>query len=234
MIANFSDILNNTQTTSNAKPLLKPWEIHHVRFVEAVKANVQGKSDPTKNYDILRVKFENENGYYTESIFYPHDGDDTRQTYPNANGGETVRPSRFEQTMTLIAQIADVLNHDGFVNMQKASSKFKSFDDVVTAFIKITTPAKGKETNIKLVGTTRDGKVLPASPRVCAISSKTGEKFTCNNFIGENLFFTPYETGQRNTYMNAKPTNMSENNLDFDSVDTTTIEDGDPFDDLLK
>lgn len=95
--------------------------------------------------------------------------------------------------------------------MQAASSKFKSFDDVVTAFIKITDVAKGKETNLKLVGRTQNGSVVAGLPKFVAVN-KNGEKFTCDNFVGDKLFFSAYEEGKKAEYQNAKPTDMSSAN----------------------
>ena len=128
--------------------------------------------------------------------------------------------------MTFIAQVAEVLNPEGFKKMQAASSKFKSFDDVVTAFIKITDVVKGKATHLKLVGKTKDGNVTAALPKFVAIS-KNGEKFTCDNFVGDKLFFSAYEEKKKAEYQNAKPTDMS-------SVDSTIAEnvDGQPSEEI--
>ena len=117
--------------------------------------------------------------------------------------------------MTFIAQVAEVLNPEGFKKMQAASAKFRSFDDVVTAFIKITDSAKGKETNLKLVGRTQNGNVVASLPKFVAIN-KNGEKFTCDNFVGDKLFFSAYEESKKAEYLSAKPTNM-------DSGENSTI-----------
>ena len=138
--------------------------------------------------------------------------------------------------MTFIAQVAEVLNPEGFKKMQAASSKFKSFEDVVKAFIKITDPAKGKETNLKLVGRTqKDGTVVAALPKFVAIS-KTGEKFTCDNFLGNKLFFSAYEETRKKEYQQAKPTNMAvEQTTDMQDIDNAPkgSEDAIDFDSLL-
>lgn len=221
-----------TQATSNVQPRLKPWGIYPVKFTGARKETIKGKKDPNAVYEILKVRFEGKEGYYEESIFYPKDGDDTRPTYKNKEGHEYQGASSFDRTMTFIAQVAEVLNPEGFKKMQAASSKFKSFDDVVTAFIKITDSVKNKETKLKLVGKVQDGNVVACLPKFVAIN-KNGEKFTCDNFIGDNLFFSAYEESRKAEYLNAKPTNMdnsaivkevdtkpegSENDIDFDSL----------------
>lgn len=203
--------LATTQATSNVQQRLKPWGIYPVKFAGARKETINGKKDPSAVYDILKVRFEGEEGYYEESIFYPKEGDDQRPTYTNKDGHEYQGASPFDRTMTFIAQVAEVLNPEGFKKMQAASAMFKSFDDVVKAFIKITDPAKGKETNLKLVGRTQNGSVVAGLPKFVAIN-KNGEKFTCDNFIGDKLFFSAYEESKKAEYANAKPTDMSSAN----------------------
>lgn len=200
--------LANTQATANVQQRLKPWGIYPVKFSGARKEVIQGKKDPNATYEILKVRFDGEDGYYEESIFYPKAGDEQRPTYTSKDGHEYQGASSFDRTMTFIAQVAEVLNPEGFKKMQEASSKFRSFDDVVKAFITITDKVKGKETNLKLVGRTQNGNVVPGLPKFVAIN-KNGEKFTCDNFIGDKLFFSAYEEARKAEYANAKPTDMS-------------------------
>lgn len=227
--------LATTQATSNVSYRLKPWGIYPVKFTGARKEVIQGKKDPSMTYEILKVRFDGEDGYYEESIFYPKPGDEKRPVYTSREGHEYEGASSFDRTMTFIAQVAEVLNPEGFKKMQAASSKFKSFDDVVTAFIKITDPVKGKDTNLKLVGKTqKDGTVVAVLPKFVAIS-KTGEKFTCDNFVGDKLFFSAYEEKKKAEYANAKPTDMSNdipaeiNDIDKSSASSDDID----FDSLL-
>lgn len=227
--------LATTQATSSTQQRLKPWGIYPVKFAGARKEVIQGKKDPNATYEILKVRFDSEDGYYEESIFYPKDGDAKRPVYKNKEGHEYEGASSFERTMTFIAQVAEVLNPTGFKKMQEASSKFKSFDDVVTAFIKITDPVKGKETNLKLVGRNQNGNIVPSLPKFVAVN-KEGEKFTCDNFIGDKLFFSDYEEGRKAEYLNAKPTamnNSTSSNMASD-VDGVGADEGEiNFDELL-
>lgn len=207
--------LATTQATSNVQQRLKPWGIYPVKFSGARKETIKGKKDPNAVYEILKVRFDGADGYYEESIFYPKDGDEKRPIRTSKEGHEYQGASSFDRTMTFIAQVAEVLNPEGFKKMQAASAKFRSFDDVVNAFIKITDSAKGKETNLKLVGRTQDGNVVASLPKFVAIN-KNGEKFTCDNFVGDKLFFSAYEESKKVEYLNAKPTNM-------DSGENSTI-----------
>lgn len=200
--------LATTQATSNVQRRLKPWDIYPVKFSGARIENIQGKKDPSQTYTILKVRFDGEEGYYEESIFYPKAGDDQRPTYTSKEGHEYQGASSFDRTMTFIAQVAEVLNPEGFKKMQELSPKFRSFDDVAKVFIQVTDKVKGKETKLKLVGRTQDGNVVAALPKFVAIN-KNGEKFTCDNFLGDKVFFSAYEEGKRAEYQGAKPTDMS-------------------------
>lgn len=232
MAFNFGS-LATTQATSGIQQRLAPWGIYPVKFAGAKKDTIQGKKDVDATYNVLRVRFEGEQGYYEETIFYPKDGDDKRPTYTSKDGHEYQGASSFERTMTFIAQVAGVLNPKGFEKMKEASSKFKSFDDVVKAFIAVTEPAKGHETHIKLVGRTQNGNVVPGLPKFVAVN-KNGELFTSDNFIGDNLFFTAYEESKKKEAESAKPTDMSSVDNSFEQINTEDRIDFDHWDDLGK
>ena len=224
--------LATVQATSGSKRL-KPWDIYPVKFKGIEIREITGKKDPSMTYKILTTKFEGENGYYNEDTFFPTEASAKRNTYKNKEGHEKEMPSGFEQTMTYIAQLAGVLNPEGFKKMQAASSKFKSFDDVCKALDTILTPKIGTECFIKLIGRNRDGRVQPAFPNITALN-KDGEVFTSDNFISlkkEILGFTEYEEAQMQAFKNAKPTNMpTEIKADTSSHGS---EDDDDFSDLL-
>lgn len=228
MAFNFGQIAT-TQATATVSRTLKPWAIYPVKFAGCRVDHIQGKKDPSQTYDILKIRFENEEGYYEESIFFPREGDDERPTYQNREGHDYQTPSRFEQTMAIIAQLGTVLNREGFEKMQAASSKFRNFEDVCKALIAITDPVKGKETNIKLIGRNRDGRVSAALPRICGVN-KQGELFTSDNFIGDKLFFTTYEENQISAYQNAKPTDMSKTESNPSDLLNPTSDDSDDSD----
>lgn len=202
--------LAETQAVAGSKRL-KPWEIHKVKFMGCKVDEIQGKKDPNATYKLLVTRFENESGYFEERTFFPNDDSAKRPTFTNKEGHEYEGASNFEQIMAFIAQLGTVLNPEGFKKMQAASSKFKSFDDVCKALITITTPSKGKEYFIKLIGKAdKEGRVSPALPRIVGVN-KDGEVFTSDNFIStkfEILGFTDYEEGKRKEAQKATPTNM--------------------------
>lgn len=232
MEMNFGSLATTQATSGNKR--LKPWDIYPVKFKGVEIREITGKKDPSMTYKILTTKFEGENGYYNEDTFFPTEASAKRNTYKNKEGHEKEMPSGFEQTMTYIAQLAGVLNPDGFKKMQAASSKFKSFDDVCKALDTILKPKIGTDCFIKIVGRNRDGRVQPAIPNITALN-KDGEVFTSDNFISlkkEILGFTEYEEAQMQAFKNAKPTNMPVS----ESVNSTAhqgSEDNDDFSDLL-
>lgn len=224
--------LAKTQAVSGSKRL-KPWGIYPVKFKGVEVRSINGKKDPSMTYKILTTKFEGESGYYNEDTFFPTEASAKRNTYTNKEGHEKEMPSGFEQTMTYIAQLAGVLNPEGFKKMQEVSSKFKSFDDVCKALKTILDPKVGTDCYIKIVGRNRDGHVQAALPNITALN-KDGEVFTSDNFISlkqEILGFSEYEESQMKAVKEAKPTTMpSESKVDIPAHGS---EDNDDFSDLL-
>ena len=227
--------LANTSGISTGAKMLKPWNIYKVKFAGCKVETIQGKKDPDKTYTILKIRFESENGYYEESVFFPQESDAVRPTRTNKEGHEIEMPSNFERTTTLIAQLANTLNPEGFKKMQAASSKFKSFNDVCKALIQITDPKKGVETNLKLIGRADKAGVIKAALPYFVSLNKDGEVWTSDNFIGDKLDFTDYEIKQKNAYESAKPTAMDDKPkkpaVDLSNIpDTSEVPDDDDID----
>ena len=198
---------SSTSAVRNTRRPLAPWGIYKVKFTGAEIAIFKGSKDPSVEYKVLRFNFENEDGYYSESLFFPKEGDDVDREYEN-NGGTMKFPSNFKVTMNTIKQTLQVLSPKGWEAVQKASAKFKSFDDVANAAIKVLDKVKGTETEIKLVGKVSKGKVVAKIPTIIRYN-KEGELYVSDNYIGTKLYFTDYEEGERTKYLSAKPTTPS-------------------------
>ena len=220
--------IDDKPVVRNTRQQLKPWNIYDVKFTGCEIREFDGKKDPTAHYKVLAINFENEDGVFSVNQFFPKEGDDVRRSYDGKNGGKVEMPSNFETLMAIVKQTAMVLNPKGFEAMQAASSKFKSFDDVASALIKITNKVKGTETKLKLVGRNRDGKVVAEIPRVLGIN-KEGEAFVADNYIGSKLFFSDYEEGKRAEYLNSKPTDMEKKD-DLDNIASEQENNDDEFD----
>lgn len=223
--------LATAQGVATGSKRLKSWEIHKVKFAGCKVETLQGKKDPTAEYKLLVTRFENDNGYFEERTFFPNDSSAVRPEFENANGHKYQGASNWEQIQTFIMQLLANINPDKVANFQAASSKFKSFDDVCAALIKLTDPHKGKEVFIKLIGKTdKDGRINPAIPRICGVN-KEGVLFVSDNFISTKegvLGFSDYELNQMKKVKDAKPTNMAKVDEDVSSSD-----DIDDFSELL-
>ena len=196
--------ISKESAIKTVRPRLKPWNIYDVKFMGCEIREFAGKKDPNVSYKVLDIKFENEEGQFTVTKFFPKPGDDQRREVATANGGKRELASNFEELMNVVRQTAEVLNPDGFKKMAELSSKFKTFDDVAKTLIAITDKVKGCETKIKLVGRTRDNRVEAEIPNITSVFDGTAT--ITDNYIGSRLFFSDYEEKKRKEYLDAEPT----------------------------
>ena len=217
---------------------LKPWDIYeNVTFSGFRKETMTGKKDPEKKYEILKVRFDAENGYHEESIFFPsRDEDFKRNTYKTKEGHERELPSNFERAQMLVAQIMDAVCPEGLEKLRAVQKKITSFDQFVELVIKLSTPAKDKkQTNLKLSGKTdKDGNVNAVIGNFLNINND-GILYVSDKFVGKDLEFSTYQKQQRDAYLKAKPTDMSkvktnevdedikEDNSDLQNIDTDDL-----------
>ena len=190
------------------RPQLKPWNIYDVKFMGCEVREFAGKKNPNEVYKVLDIKFENEDGYFTVTKFFPKPGDDVRREVEAKNGGKRELASNFEELMNIVKQTVEVLNPEGFKKMSELSSKFKSFDDVANTLVKVTDKVKGCDTKIKLVGRNRDNRVVAEIPNITGVFD--GVATITDNYIGNKLFFSDYEEKKRAEYLNSAPTAMPE------------------------
>ena len=198
--------ISKESAVKTVRPQLKPWNIYDVTFVGCEVREFAGKKNPNESYKVLDIKFENEDGYFTVTKFFPKAGDDVRREVDTKNGGKRELASNFEELMNVVKQTAAVLTPEGFNKMSELSPKFKSFDDVAKTLIAITDKVKGTQTKIKLVGRTRDNRVVAEIPTITSVFD--GVATITDNYIGSKLFFSDYEEGRRADYLKSKPTDM--------------------------
>lgn len=195
--------ISKESAIKTVRPKLKPWNIYDVKFMGCEVREFAGKKDPSVSYKVLDIKFENADGYFTVTKFFPKAGDDQRKSVDTANGGKRELASNFEELMNIVKQTAEVLNPEGFKKMSELSSKFKSFDDVAKTLIAITDKVKGCETKIKLVGRNRDNRVDAEIPNITSVFDGTAT--ITDNYIGSKLFFSDYEENKRKEYLKSTP-----------------------------
>lgn len=208
--------ISKESAVKTVRPQLKPWNIYDVKFMGCEVREFAGKKDPNVTYKVLDIKFENEDGYFTVTKFFPKAGDDQRRKVKNSNGGEREMASNFEELMNIVKQTVEVLTPEGFKTLSELSSKFKSFDDVAKIMIKVTDKVKGCETKIKLVGRNRDNRVVAEIPNITSVFD--GVATITDNYIGSKLFFSNWEEGQREAYLNSKPTEMKATKTEKDPL----------------
>lgn len=202
--------LAEAQIASDIK-YLKPYTI--TKDVTYKSSEIkEGTSEKGNHWKCLKITLTSPDGEYTESIFYPKDGDEVRREVDGANGGKRLMCSNFEVAMATVAAFGHAFNPEGFKKMQAISSKFKSFDDVTTSLVKILEATKGKvSTSMKLIGRNNNGKVYARLPQPLGIiqDKESGEWRTFPVAVfGENLTFSSYEEKKRSELQSAKPTEM--------------------------
>ena len=204
--------ISKESAIKTVRPQLKPWNIYDVKFMGCEVREFAGKKDPSVTYKVLDIKFENEEGYFTVTKFFPKAGDDVRREVDAKNGGKRELASNFEELMNIVKQTAEVLTPEGFKKMSELSPKFKSFDDVAKTLIAVTDKVKGCETKIKLVGRNRDNRIVAEIPNITSVFD--GVATITDNYIGSKLFFSDYEESKRAEYLKSKPTDMKSSKSD--------------------
>jgi len=220
-------LTNDVTAVSNSKPNLKPFEIYEVTFDGVSSREITGVKDPSKKYYTMDVKFSNEQGTYTHTLFMPKEGDEVRQ---NSSGGFEMA-SNFEVFKIFIKQLATVL-----INEEKYNAFFEKiknagldlsnpthFQKFVEGYGKILEPAKNKKTHLKLMGKLNKdlGRYVATLPLFAKIN-RDGELYP-TNFIGDNLFFTSAEKTKVDDYLNATPTKMGSSIGKVEDIDNSDL-----------
>ena len=201
-------INSSVSAVSNSVKQLAPFAIYDVKYEKSEIVEFDGKKDPSQHYKTLRVRFSNADGYYEETIFFPTPADGEPKEYERPDGTKQKFPSNWDRIKFFMAQVMTVLNPEGYKKFCEASSKFKDFEMMANAFIKVLEPAMGKETKLKLMGRTDEsGNVHATLPKFLSYN-RDGQLYISTNFIGDRVFFSTYEEGQVQKFKNAKPTAM--------------------------
>lgn len=196
--------LKNIKGTSNVQPKLKGNEIHTVVFKGVTYSTFKGKKDENQTYQVMKLRFENQDGYYEETVFAPKEGDDKRQAN-TVNGVERENPSNLEKLHFLMAHVGEQLAPAKYTKFHNLEFDLpKDFEKMVKTFIEVTKDAVNKTTKLKLLKNKKGEAILPYFVGL----SKEGEAFISNNFLGDKVFFTEYELKRMEEATEAKPTDM--------------------------
>lgn len=234
---NFGSLANVKENQKNS--YLKPYNIYKNVAITGLEV-AEGVSAAGKPWKCLKVTFSNDQGSHTESIFWINSEEDfKRKSVDMPNGGKRQLPSNWESTRDKMAAIGLAFNRASFEKLQALSSKIKTFDDLMTYYKKVleTAITNKTTTNMKLVGKKTNGTVYATLPNCTGIAqANTADKAATNGVemgewytwmvspFGNDLSFTSYEETQRNNYINAKPTEMSNDPLSIDSNEDGPID----------
>jgi hypothetical protein len=188
----------NTATASNAS-YLSPNKIHTVTFKGAEATQV---GNDTK-YDVLKLKFENEEGVFEDTIFPPKLPEGAvRKTDPYLS------PSEVEELMAKLRHYISALNPDLDKQIEAGTKTLaaKDWNQLRAVMVKALEKGVNKEIQLKLMANNKNMAVVPGY--ILAIS-KNGNTYLRTKFIGDKVTFTDKEIEKMSKQASAKPTDMA-------------------------
>lgn len=203
-------------------------KIHDVQFdgCEAVELK-----DGTMK--VLRIKFSNNEGIFTHTIFEPRDGDDQ-----DTDGMYGKNPSRIKEMMTLLRHLGAAVC-PALVEYINSINGSITWDQIRKKIVEITTPAIGTKTKIKLLAKKRNytdpntGEQRERNdavfPSYFLSYSREGALYMRTKFIGPRLVFTDKELTAIKNQENAKPVSVSSTNTDIFGAAAVATQAEDPF-----
>lgn len=184
---------------STAKNKLAGNQIHTVKYAGTEVKDIVGVKDPSMTYKTLILKWENEDGIFEHTIFEPKDADKVRgeREFTNKNGviEKIPQPSNIESMMLLLKHAIDVVNPEVAKKIDNKEQKLgaRTWDEFRKVVAAILDKGKGSETNIKLVVNKKGEGVFPG---FFVGINREGVAYIKNNFIGNKVAFSSYETGK--------------------------------------
>lgn len=212
---------------SNAKTSvitrLQPWTINKVTFKGTeIKT---GKTKDGNDWKAIQFKFSGEKGIFEPMIFCPKDEKGVERFSGKTGDREWEMPSQAEQLFLTIAHVISTLSPTAWSKFPQKWDLPKDVDKLLNTTVAALKSSIGKETNIKLIG---DSKNYASIPNF--ISCRPGEAATIyNNWLGENLAFTNGELNKKKKVESTKPTKVEEmennpdENKDNEDIDWDNI-----------
>lgn len=209
------NIDNSINIESNSTPRLKVNEIHKVQLSEIKAEDMKGKD--LKEYKVIYLKFQNEDGAIYEQRFFP----------PTATEATTVgtygdQPSDLTQFRYSVQHLIEGINPKLFDDI-KAGKKFevRTWDEMRKFIVKALTPGLNTNVFLKLLA---DNKGYATIPKYPVGISKDGNMYMKTRFIASEahqaekpLFFTEKEKKDMETQQKAaKATPSKMNDIDFE------------------
>lgn len=196
---NFDFGMTAGASQSTARKQLEGNNIYDVKFDGCEARDFAGVQDPTKSFKVLDIKFSNEDGYFTDTVWEP-----TEQDMQDGQGAFGAQPSRVKQMMLKFKHLIDAVNPDLAHKIDTGEQKLNatSWDALRQFMVKATTPGIGTETKIKLIKNNKGEATFP----YFANYNRSGQLYMATNFIGSNIFWTNKELNRIKKATEAKPT----------------------------
>lgn len=221
---------NETSELGVQRKQLEGNKIHEVTFDGCEMRDIQGVQDASKVFKVLDIKFSNDEGYFTDTIWEPRDNDD--QDTPNSFGG--FNPSNVKMMMAKFQHLIDAVNPELSAKMRlpKTDPNHKdlsasSWDGLRKLMVEATKPGIGKKTMIKLMDRVRkdqNGNERHESqfPGYFLSYNREGKQYMNTSFIGNAIYWTSKELTRIENAKKATPTPVAstDNSVD-DDVDYT-------------
>lgn len=227
MALNFGNVASIN--TNAGGSYLRAWNIYNDVKFDGISEEISGNRQDGGTWRAWDFTFTCPQGSYRERIFEPNEAGQERRKVKNANGHESEMPSDMERVLYFAAQVVDTYAPDKYDKYVAACAKISTFDQFIALLHKIL-DGTTKTASLLLAGRNNDGTVYAALPNFVRVNSKTGESYTSERFLGDNLGFSAWELQQKKAYESARPTAMEEgNNLSNDEK-----KDEENFDDLMN
>ena len=184
----------------------KPLEgnmIHEVIFDGCEARDFTGTQDSTKQFHVLEIKFHNENGYFTHTIWEPREED-----VKDREGAFGMQPSNFKVMMYTLKHLIDAVNPElgKKIDTKEVKLTVESWEALRKFMVDNTAVGVGTTTKIKLMKNNRGEAMFPYFLNY----NKEGKLYMSTNFIGNGVFFTTKELDKIKKANTAQPTPASD------------------------
>ena len=203
---------------NSSKPRLEGNNIHDVKFAGCDIQDIQGVKDPSQVYKVLKLRFENENGYFEHTVFEPRPEDFSRGeneiTTKTGKKEKIPQTSGVENMMLLFKHAIDAINPTIAQQIDNGTKSLgaANWEELRKLVAKILDAGKGVSTQIKLLNNSKGEPIFPGYfAGLTKPDPVTGESraYIRNNFIGGKLAFSAYEKTRITNEANAKPTKVN-------------------------
>jgi len=188
---------------SSARKPLEGNMIHEVIFDGCEARDFTGTQDSTKQFHVLEIKFHNEDGYFTHTIWEPREED-----VKDREGAFGMQPSNFKVMMYTLKHLIDAVNPElgKKIDNKEVKLTVESWEALRRFMVDNTAVGVGTTTKIKLIKNNRGEAMFPYFLNY----NKEGKLYMATNFIGNGVFFTTKELDKIKKANTAKPTPASD------------------------